>query len=278
MRLLIEDIERRLDSLIDTLRSKNIDSSSIKVVSELKEKISLSRTPVMPTPSLWDKYASLIAMIEEASRIIQKPGNEYALHSLVITLREYINQFTSSLEKSYFIERAQLMLPSVLGLSFAIVKLYVDPGFNPIIAIIGLVTLILASINPLYGILATSILGGSYILIRYDTYSYFVGLLLVSISALTMYFLHMAKSKTFINKIRSAIEGINRIINTALSPSSVKIEEAVRDILEKNTYRVEELGIFRFLDRDELLKYKTAMLIATGLYQHRVIVNNISRA
>lgn len=264
---MIEDIQKKLDNLADVLKKRSFDQIAIGTILELKTTLSSAKTPIIPTRLLWDKYTNVVSMVEKILRIASTPGNEYAVHDALRSLRAQLSEFRTMLERAYLIERLQIVMPSVLGLSYALTKLLSDQSFNTIIVAVAITTVVASLYRPLLGILLTGLLGACFILLSTDAGSILTGLLLVAISVLFAYTYMFAKSETFRSKVQTAIGNINRVISTAFMPLSIRIDDIVNELEAKNNYNIEDTGIFRFLDKKELIRYKVVTMVACGRLQ-----------
>lgn len=273
MRFLIEDIERKLDNLAQVLKSQRFDQITLSTISELKESLSTVKTPTVPTRILWDKYTSVLSLLEKIIRIASTPGNEYAVHDALRSLRAQLVEFKRILERAYLVERAQLILPSVLGLSYALTRYLSIESYNFIIISIGIVTIISAIYKPILGIALTGVLGASYVILEGDAGSILTGFLLIAISALFIYTYTFARSEAFLSKVRSAIGNINKVISSAFMPINIKLEELVDELIGKD-YKIENTGVFKFLEHRELLRYKAITMIASGRSQYTLFISD----
>lgn len=278
MKTLIEDVGRRIDDLLNTLRRKGLESSLVNSVADIKNSILDMKVPVIPSRALWDKYAQLVILVEEANRVASKPGYEHVLYNILVSLKEKILEFKTALNKSYLVERIQLALPSVLGAVYALLKLLGDRfEISLILLSIALIAVVLSIIKATYGLLGSSMLGMAFIIIGRDFVSIFTGALLIAIAAVYMYILSMTASGKFKARVQNVLDGINKLVGNIFSSDQVKIDEVFKNIIESGNYNVDYYGLFKFLDKNELLRYKAAVMTAHGL-THRAhkILNNIS--
>jgi hypothetical protein len=266
LRKLVEDINTRLDALIGRLREMGYSKWVLSSISELREELSHSKTPLGLSRRIWDKYVLVVALIEETSRIASRSGYEFVVYNILPSIREHIKEFKVLLEKAYLLERIQLSLPIILGSLFVFIKV-VQEGLsgNMYLFTIATTALITPLIGQIYGLIATVILGLGLIVLGGDIGSGFTGLLLIAVSALYFYILYFTKSQKFTFKLQQAMEGVNKTIQSILEPTGVNLEEAIREVVASGAFNVESSGLFKYIDPSELLKYKASLLIA-----HRV--------
>ncbi|MEM0001541.1 MAG: hypothetical protein QXS24_05980 [Desulfurococcaceae archaeon] len=279
MRTLIEDVGRRIDDLLNTLKSKGFDPSLINSVADIKNSILNMKTPAIPSRVLWDKYTQLVILVEEANRIANKKGYEHVLHDIVVSLRDKIVEFKSALNKSYLVERIQLALPSVLGAVYAILRLIGEPYETSLILLfIALMSIALSAIKATYGLLGSGVLGVAFIIMGGDLGSVFTGALLIAIALVYIYILSMTNSGKFKAKVQSILDGINKLVGNVFASTQVGVDEVFKNIIESGYYNVDYSGLFKFLDKNELLRYKAAVMAAHGLtYRTHKVLNNISQ-
>lgn len=265
MKILVDDVVRRLDKLIYILESREYGYGAwdLSEISRLKDIVIRAKKPVVPSRAVWEKYTILVTMLEEVLKLASKPGYEYALHSSLLSLRERITEFRGALETTYITEKVQVALPVVLGFLVAIIR-GLSVGFNaawPYLAV-SIASLALVFLRPLLGLAGIGTLGALLIALETELSSIFTGALLIIVSATYIYLLILARSAKFEKKIKDAVKGVNQVLQ-ALIPEQVKVDEVLSSLLE--TYSIDSTGIFNYLDRQELLRYKAGLLVALGL-------------
>lgn len=263
---LINTLLKQLEVLSRTLEERGYLGWYIKEVSKLRSVISDARTPHVPSRALWNKYTLILSAIEQATIVAKKSGYDFALHSIISSLREEIIEFKSELERAYLLERFQVSMPATLGIVFTILRTINNiHSINWLYYIISTMSVILVVVNPQFSLICTSILGATMILIEGDISSLLTGSLLLIVSTLYIYLLHMSKSSKFERRVEEIATSIHHLIEEELAPSSFEVGDAILSLVEN--YRVASTGVFAHLDREALLKYKAMLLLMTGSWQ-----------
>lgn len=275
MRMLIENLAKKLESLITVLSSRSYSSWITSELSLIKDSIKKSRSPLVPSRAIWERYAFIVSLIEETQKIASKPGYEYALHTALISLKEHINEFGEMLKKAYVMERVQIAIPAVLGFISVLIKILGDGlSMTWLYIPISLISIALATVSPLLSLLGTGILGCLLVFFELDISSIFTGVLLIAVSALYIYLLLFTKSSKFVRKLEDAIRGVDQAVKQGSTTGTLKVEDVLLSI--RGNYSVEESGIFRFLDKEALLRYKATLLIAMG-YVSRAFIQHSNK-
>ncbi|MEM1858644.1 MAG: hypothetical protein QW300_05540, partial [Desulfurococcaceae archaeon] len=115
---------------------------------------------------------------------------------------------------------------------------------------------------PILGLTGTVALGILLIALEAELSSALTGTLLVVISMTYIYLLLLARSSKFEKKIKDAVREVEQLLQT-LAPEQAKIDDVITLLLE--AYSVDDTGIFKYLDKRELLRYKAGLLVALGL-------------
>lgn len=263
MKILIDDILKRLDMLMSILESREYCTWSRGEISRFKDAIIKAKKPLIPSRAVWERYTALVALIEEVLKLVNNPGYEYALYSTLLSLREHITEFKEALEKAYIMEKVQVALPVVLGFMVTIIRA-ISIGFNSTLIYLGVsaASLIFTLLKPLLGLVSTIILGTLLITLETELSSFFTGALLVTVSVMYIYLLLLARSSKFEKKIKDAVKGVEQLLQT-ITPEQAKVDDVVSLLLE--AYSIDNSGIFKYLDKQELLRYKASLLVALGL-------------
>jgi len=263
LKILIDDVLRRLDTLISILESREYCAWGRGEVSRLKDTIIRARKPLVPSRTVWERYTVLVALIEEISKLADNPGYEYALYSSLLSLRERVTEFKDVLEKAYVMEKVQVALPAVLGFMVTAIRIVsVGLDFELVYLAVSTASLILTLLKPILGLTGTVALGILLIALEAELSSALTGTLLVVISMTYIYLLLLARSSKFEKKIKDAVRGVEQLLQT-LAPEQAKIDDVITLLLE--AYSVDDTGIFKYLDKRELLRYKAGLLVALGL-------------
>jgi hypothetical protein len=279
LKKLVEDVCKRIDDLLNTLRNRELNSSLVNSIVDLKNNIIDVRVPNIPSRALWDKYTHLIMQIEEANKVASTPGYEHIIHNVIVSLRGQILDFKNTLRKSYLTERIQLALPPILGTIYALIKvLGENAGASFILLSIALMSVVLSSLKAIYGLIGSGVLGLVFIVFGGDLGSVFTGALLIAIAAIYIYILSITSTSKFQSKVQNVLVGINKVIDNMMTPSHISVDDVLSKIVENGGYDVDDSGLFKFIDRNELLRYKAALLIALGLASRTSrSFNNISQ-
>ncbi|MGB9816749.1 MAG: hypothetical protein ACPLQS_04000 [Desulfurococcaceae archaeon] len=266
MKKLVEDVCKRIDDLLNTLRNRGLNSSLVSSIVDLKNNIINVRVPTIPSRALWDKYTHLIMQIEEANKVASTPGYEHIIHNVIVSLREQIMDFKNTLSKSYLTERVQLALPPILGAIYALIRvLGENASVSFILLPIALISVILSGLKAIYGLIGSGVLGLVFIVVGGDLGSVFTGTLLIAIAAIYIYILSITSTRKFQSRVQNVLVGINKVIDNMMTPSNINVDDVLSKIVENSGYNVDDSGLFKFIDRNELLRYKAVLLIALGL-------------
>ncbi|MEM0004274.1 MAG: hypothetical protein QXE10_05005 [Desulfurococcaceae archaeon] len=266
MKKLVEDVCKRIDDLLNTLRNRGLNSSLVSSIVDLKNNIINVRVPTIPSRALWDKYTHLIMQIEEANKVASTPGYEHIIHNVIVSLREQIMDFKNTLSKSYLTERVQLALPPILGAIYALIKVLGENASASFILLpIALISVILSGLKAIYGLIGSGVLGLVFIVVGGDLGSVFTGTLLIAIAAIYIYILSITSTRKFQSRVQNVLVGINKVIDNMMTPSNINVDDVLSKIVENSGYNVDDSGLFKFIDRNELLRYKAVLLIALGL-------------
>lgn len=264
MKILVNDVITRLNTLISVLERNEYSSWSINEVSRLKSIIERARKPLMPSRAIWDRYSMLVIVLEEVLKLANKPGYEYVLYSSLFSLREHVLEFKDALEKTYFMERAQVALPPAIGFIVVLLK-SLTTGLDAawLYFSISSLSLVLSLFTPILGLLGTGVLGVLFAVMFKDLGSAFTGILLLLVSAMYTYMLVFAGSAKFERQVNEAVKRLGRVIQQGLSVEQLKVEDVLSTVEEN--YGVEDSGVFRYLNKTDLLRYKAALLVAMGI-------------
>lgn len=266
LKKLVEDVCKRIDDLLNTLRNRGLNSSLVSSIVDLKNNIINVRVPTIPSRALWDKYTHLIMQIEEANKVASTPGYEHIIHNVIVSLREQIMDFKNTLSKSYLTERVQLALPPILGAIYALIRvLGENASVSFILLPIALISVILSGLKAIYGLIGSGVLGLVFIVVGGDLGSVFTGTLLIAIAAIYIYILSITSTRKFQSRVQNVLVGINKVIDNMMTPSNINVDDVLSKIVENSGYNVDDSGLFKFIDRNELLRYKAVLLIALGL-------------
>jgi len=266
LKKLVEDVCKRIDDLLNTLRNRGLNSSLISSIVDLKNNIINVRVPTIPSRALWDKYTHLIMQIEEANKVASTPGYEHIIHNVIVSLREQIMDFKNTLSKSYLTERVQLALPPILGAIYALIRVLGENASASFILLpIALISVILSGLKAIYGLIGSGVLGLVFIVVGGDLGSVFTGILLIAIAAIYIYILSITSTRKFQSRVQNVLVGINKVIDNMMTPSNINVDDVLSKIVENSGYNVDDSGLFKFIDRNELLRYKAVLLIALGL-------------
>lgn len=266
MKKLVEDVCKRIDDLLNTLRNRGLNSSLVSSIVDLKNNIINVRVPTIPSRALWDKYTHLIMQIEEANKVASTPGYEHIIHNVIVSLREQIMDFKNTLSKSYLTERVQLALPPILGAIYALIRVLGENASASFILLpIALISVILSGLKAIYGLIGSGVLGLVFIVAGGDLGSVFTGILLIAIAAIYIYILSITSTRKFQSRVQNVLVGINKVIDNMMTPSNINVDDVLSKIVENSGYNVDDSGLFKFIDRNELLRYKAVLLIALGL-------------
>jgi len=280
LKKLVEDVCKRIDDLLNTLRNRGLNSSLVSSIVDLKNNIINVRVPTIPSRALWDKYTHLIMQIEEANKVASTPGYEHIIHNVIVSLREQIMDFKNTLSKSYLTERVQLALPPILGAIYALIRVLGENASASFILLpIALISVILSGLKAIYGLIGSGVLGlvfivvgGDlgvlglvFIVVGGDLGSVFTGILLIAIAAIYIYILSITSTRKFQSRVQNVLVGINKVIDNMMTPSNINVDDVLSKIVENSGYNVDDSGLFKFIDRNELLRYKAVLLIALGL-------------
>jgi hypothetical protein len=266
LKKLVEDVCKRIDDLLNTLRNRGLNSSLVSSIVDLKNNIINVRVPTIPSRALWDKYTHLIMQIEEANKVASTPGYEHIIHNVIVSLREQIMDFKNTLSKSYLTERVQLALPPILGAIYALIRVLGENASASFILLpIALISVILSGLKAIYGLIGSGVLGLVFIVVGGDLGSVFTGILLIAIAAIYIYILSIASTRKFQSRVQNVLVGINKVIDNMMTPSNINVDDVLSKIVENSGYNVDDSGLFKFIDRNELLRYKAVLLIALGL-------------
>ena len=266
LKKLVEDVCKRIDDLLNTLRNRGLNSSLVSSIVDLKNNIINVRVPTIPSRALWDKYTHLIMQIEEANKVASTPGYEHIIHNVIVSLREQIMDFKNTLSKSYLTERVQLALPPILGAIYALIRVLGENASASFILLpIALISVILSGLKAIYGLIGSGVLGLVFIVAGGDLGSVFTGILLIAIAAIYIYILSITSTRKFQSRVQNVLVGINKVIDNMMTPSNINVDDVLSKIVENSGYNVDDSGLFKFIDRNELLRYKAVLLIALGL-------------
>ena len=266
LKKLVEDVCKRIDDLLNTLRNRGLNSSLVSSIVDLKNNIINVRVPTIPSRALWDKYTHLIMQIEEANKVASTPGYEHIIHNVIVSLREQIMDFKNTLSKSYLTERVQLALPPILGAIYALIRVLGENASASFILLpIALISVILSGLKAIYGLIGSGVLGLVFIVVGGDLGSVFTGILLIAIAAIYIYILSITSTRKFQSRVQNVLVGINKVIDNMMTPSNINVDDVLSKIVENGGYNVDDSGLFKFIDRNELLRYKAVLLIALGL-------------
>jgi hypothetical protein len=266
LKKLVEDVCKRIDDLLNTLRNRGLNSSLVSSIVDLKNNIINVRVPTIPSRALWDKYTHLIMQIEEANKVASTPGYEHIIHNVIVSLREQIMDFKNTLSKSYLTERVQLALPPILGAIYALIRVLGENASASFILLpIALISVILSGLKAIYGLIGSGVLGLVFIVVGGDLGSVFTGILLIAIAAIYIYILSITSTRKFQSRVQNVLVGINKVIDNMMTPSNINVDDVLSKIVENSGYNVDDSGLFKFIDRNELLRYKAVLLIALGL-------------
>lgn len=266
LKKLVEDVCKRIDDLLNTLRNRGLNSSLVSSIVDLKNNIINVRVPTIPSRALWDKYTHLIMQIEEANKVASTPGYEHIIHNVIVSLREQIMDFKNTLSKSYLTERVQLALPPILGAIYALIRVLGENASASFILLpIALISVILSGLKAIYGLIGSGVLGLVFIVVGGDLGSVFTGTLLIAIAAIYIYILSITSTRKFQSRVQNVLVGINKVIDNMMTPSNINVDDVLSKIVENSGYNVDDSGLFKFIDRNELLRYKAVLLIALGL-------------
>ncbi|MEM4601775.1 MAG: DEAD/DEAH box helicase, partial [Desulfurococcaceae archaeon] len=210
---LINTLLKQLDALTHVLEEKGYLGWYIGEVSRLRGIISGAKTPHVPSRTLWDRYTFILTAIEEVAIVAKKAGYDFALYSMITSLREQVIEFKSALERAYTLEKIQVSMPVVLGISLVIFKTINSAStLSWIYYAISIISIISALINPVLSLIGTGFLGVMMMLIEGDASGLLTGSLLLFVSALYVYLLYMSKSSKFEKKVEEFKDFFKRII------------------------------------------------------------------
>jgi hypothetical protein len=151
----------------------------------------------------------------------------------------------------------------VLGSMYVVIKAIQDINAvnHALIAVVA-GAMISLLFKPIATLLASIALGVSLLALGPDLTSLLTGLLILAASGLYLHIILFTKTKKFNERLRQLISDIDRAITMALEPSTLKLDEVVRELVEPKRLKVDDTGVLRVVKHDELLKYKVVALIA----------------
>ena len=262
MKKVIDDVIERLNGLIARLREREFTPAVLTPITALRDELQSIKPPLVPNRRVWDKYIHVVATIEELSRVASKPGNEFVVYSMLQTVREHVREFKRTVEKTRLLERAQISMLVVLGSIYVAIKAIQDVHvINHVLIAIVAGAMLSLLFKPIISLLASITLGASLLALGPDLASLFTGLLILVASGLYLHVVLFTKTKKFDERLRQVISDIDRAITMALEPSSLKLDEVVRELVEPKRLIVDDTGVLRVVNHDELLKYKVGALI-----------------
>jgi len=264
LKTIIDDLLRRLEALVATLKSKSHDPWGPEEVSEMKEAIKRAKKPLIPSRAIWERYTMLITLIDELLKLTSQPGHEYALYPSILVLKKRVMEFKETLEKAHVMERVQASIPVVLGFVTIVTRAFTAGigGNTWVYLVVSSASLALVFFYPLIGLIGASALGCLLIALGPELGSTFTGILLLTISAVYVYLLLLAKSTKFESKMRDAIKGIDQALQ-AFTPKPASVDTVLSSLL--GTHSLDDSGVLKYLDKSELLRYKAELLVALGL-------------
>jgi hypothetical protein len=263
LKKVIDDVIERLNGLIARLREREFTPAVLTPITALRDELQSIKPPLVPNRRVWDKYIHVVATIEELSRVASKPGNEFVVYSMLQTVREHVREFKRIVEKTRLLERAQISMLVVLGSIYVAIKAIQDVHvINHVLIAIVAGAMLSLLFKPIISLLASITLGASLLALGLDLASLFTGLLILVASGLYLHVVLFTKTKKFDERLRQVISDIDRAITMALEPSSLKLDEVVRELIEPKKLKVDNTGVLRVVNHDELLKYKVIALVA----------------
>jgi hypothetical protein len=263
LKKVVDDVVERLNSLVARLKERGFTSAVITPITALRDELRSTKPPLVPNRRMWDKYIHVVTTIEELSRVASKPGCEFVVYSMLQTVREHVREFKRVVEKTRLLERAQISMLVVLGGVYVVIKAIQDiNAVNHVLIAVVAGAMLSLLFKPIATLLASIALGASLLALGPDLTSLLTGLLILVASGLYLHIILFTKTKKFNERLRQLISDIDKAITMALEPSSLKLDEVVRELVEPKRLKVDDTGVLRVVNHDELLKYKVVALIA----------------
>lgn len=259
MRPVLDTMVQKLENLRRVLETQKYPEQFVSEVRRLERRLSTVKTPSVPPRILWDRYASVLAVIEEAVETAKKGGEELAVYSLIVSLRDGVEALCSLMRRAYYVERAEISLPSVMAALVAFYKV-VSNGLESswLLVPLALVSVLLTLLKPLAGLALLGVYGAVLAYFGVGTLESMAGLLLIVASLLYMYVLNFSRSNNFRRKLSELSESIYYVVRRGVEARSFELEEALKEV--KSKYSLPEEGVFMFVDKDEVLRYKAFLM------------------
>ncbi|MEM4225015.1 MAG: hypothetical protein QXX93_03540 [Desulfurococcaceae archaeon] len=267
MKSVLNTVVMQLENLIRVLEEKNYPDYCRREVARLKTKLENAQAPLIPSRVIWDKYIALMSAIEEAIATASREVDKLVVCSIINGVKEYSEGFCSALRRSYYIERIQIALPVIVAFSaFAYRVLNEISPENLYLLATSLVSLVLVFAKPIVGLALLGLLGVLVLYTATTPVDSMLGVLLLFASVSYTYVLYTTRSAGFEKKLREVSESIRSIIVQGMKPRGLDVDEALSQAIEK--YRVPSNGIFKFIDKTEVLRYKAVLM--------KIAVHNLS--
>ncbi len=260
MKPLIESVARRIGDLLDTLRNRGFSEYCLREVSKLKNMVETVKAPLVPPRAIWDKYASLMVTIEEAIAVASSTGSEYAVHATIVGVKEGVVEFCNLAKKAYYFERAEAALPVLLGFTLALYKLVGEASANaPYLLAASLLSLLLVFLSPAAGLAVLGVLGALFIAFPTNRIDALMGFVLLSSSIMYVYAFQLARSSRFEKKLKEITENIQYLIKQGTAARHLDFDAVVEKVSRE--YGVPDTGVFKFLNKSEVLRYKAVLMM-----------------
>lgn len=259
MKPVLDTMTEKLENLRRVLESHKYPEHFISEVRKLESKLSTVKAPTVPPRVLWDKYALVLAVLEEAVETARKGGEELAVYSLIVTLREGVEALCSLMRRAYYVERAEMMLPSIMAVFVAFYKV-AGEGFEPswYLITLAVASVLLTIYKPIAGLALLAVFGAVLTFSSTAVLDSMAGLLLIVASMLYIYLLNFSSSANFKKKLSEVSESIYHVVRQGIEPRSFDIEKALNEV--KSGYSLPDEGIFKYIDKEEVLRYKAFLM------------------
>lgn len=263
MKLVIDTVIRQLEDLIKLLEAQNYPEYCRKEVFKLKTKLEHAKTPSIPPRVVWNKYVALVSTIEEAIATASTGDNELVMYSVINSIKEHVESFCSFLQKAYYLERLQIALPALVAfLAFTYRFLSENVGESWYAFYISMASLFSIFVKPIVGLVLLGFLGVMMLYLATSLMDSFLGVLLLLVSSMFLYVLYVTRSANFEKKLKEVSENIQKVVKNVMEVKSLNVDELLASL--KDEYKVPDTGVFKFLDKKEMLRYKAVLMrIAT---------------
>jgi hypothetical protein len=263
VRPLVNALLRQLDALISLVETNDDSSWYRSELLELKKKLEEAKKPLIPSRSLWNKYIRIYSTVEELINTTKTHREKIHLYRVLPGVREDLLDFTESLKKAYLLERIQLGLPIIMCLAVTILRLIeVFSDFTLVSFLFSVTALLLLFYSPQIGLIMNGT-SGFLIAVKSNNISdVFLGLFLSTISLAYVVIVVFTGSRKFSSRVEELIKNISLSVELEFKQEPrLKTENIM--CLVKN-YGVDTSGFLRYVDYEELLKYKASVVLIHG--------------